>query len=180
MRTVSVPWKEKGGSISLQSKCTVAAPVFSQVPFMASIGTRIEETGTLLGDAGGFFLRRDLGGRWKLDLNRVPVDHVEKRVRITGTVVGEGLVDVSKAWPPTYWPGISPRCQNRAFPETLQPVFESSPSPDQERTADDRGSDPEFDGERSVAPLGFAVIHLRVMASSINVGKRVFRLHNDV
>lgn len=61
---------------------------------MTTIGTRIEETGTLLRDAGGFSLRRDLGGRWKLDLHRVPVDHIEKRVRITGIVVGEGLVDV--------------------------------------------------------------------------------------
>jgi Protein of unknown function (DUF5818) len=30
---------------------------------------------------GGFALRRDSGGRWKLDLQRVPIDHVEKRVR---------------------------------------------------------------------------------------------------
>ena len=61
---------------------------------MMMIGTRIEETGTLLRDAGGFSLRRDLGGRWRLDLHRVPVDHIEKRVRITGIVVGEDLVDV--------------------------------------------------------------------------------------
>jgi hypothetical protein len=39
-------------------------------------------------------LRRDLGGRWKLDLHRVPVDHVGRRVRITGVVVAEGLIDV--------------------------------------------------------------------------------------
>ena len=61
---------------------------------MTAIGTRIDETGTLVREAGGFILRRDLGGRWKLDLHRVPVDHIEKRVRITGVVVGEGLVDV--------------------------------------------------------------------------------------
>ncbi|MDX8357742.1 DUF5818 domain-containing protein [Sphingopyxis terrae] len=66
---------------------------------MTTIGTRIEETGTLLRDAGGFSLRRDLGGRWKLDLHRVPVDHIEKRVRITGIVVGEGLVDVEGVAP---------------------------------------------------------------------------------
>lgn len=66
---------------------------------MATIGTRIEETGTLLRDAGGFSLRRDLGGRWKLDPYRVPVDHVEKRVRITGIVVGEDLVDVEVVAP---------------------------------------------------------------------------------
>jgi hypothetical protein len=61
---------------------------------MKAIGTRIDETGTLLREAGGFSLRRDLGGRWKLDLHRVPVDHIEMRVRTTGTVVGDELVDV--------------------------------------------------------------------------------------
>lgn len=73
---------------------------------MTAIGQRIEETGTLLREAGGFALRRDLGGRWKLDLHRVPVDHIEKRVRITGVIVAEGLVDVDgvaseAASPPT-------------------------------------------------------------------------------
>ena len=66
---------------------------------MTAIGTRIEETGTLLRDSGGFALRRDLGGRWRLDLHRVPVDHVEKRVRITGVIVGENLVDVDGVAP---------------------------------------------------------------------------------
>lgn len=66
---------------------------------MMIIGTRIEETGTLLRDAAGFSLRRDLGGRWRLDLHRVPVDHIEKRVRITGVVVSEGLVDVDGVAP---------------------------------------------------------------------------------
>lgn len=68
---------------------------------MVAIGTRIEETGSLIRDAGGFSLRRDLGGRWKLDLHRVPVDHIEKRVRITGVVVSEGLVDVDGVAPET-------------------------------------------------------------------------------
>lgn len=68
---------------------------------MTSIGTKIDESGTLLRDAGGFSLRRDLGGRWKLDLHRVPVDHIEKRVRITGTVVAEDLVDVDGVAPET-------------------------------------------------------------------------------
>ncbi|WP_407695104.1 DUF5818 domain-containing protein [Sphingopyxis fribergensis] len=48
----------------------------------------------LLRDGGGFALRRDLGGRWRLDLHRVPIDHIEKRVRVTGVIVGEDLVDV--------------------------------------------------------------------------------------
>lgn len=67
--------------------------------FMIAIGTRIDETGTLLREAGGFQLRRDLGGRWKLDLHRVPVDHIEKRVRITGTIVGDDLVDADGVSP---------------------------------------------------------------------------------
>ena len=58
------------------------------------VGSRIEETGTLIRDEGGFVLRRDAGGRFRLDLHRVPVDHVEKRVRVTGTLVAAGLVDV--------------------------------------------------------------------------------------
>ena len=66
---------------------------------MTTIGAKIDETGTLLREAGGFFLRRDLGGRWKLDLHRVPVDQIEKRVRITGTVVGDDLVDVDGVAP---------------------------------------------------------------------------------
>lgn len=61
---------------------------------MAPIGMRIEESGTLIREGGGFALRRDQGGRWKLDLHRVPVDHVEKRVRVSGVVVGDGLIDV--------------------------------------------------------------------------------------
>lgn len=61
---------------------------------MIPIGMRIEESGTLIREGGGFALRRDQGGRWKLDLHRVPVDHVEKRVRVSGVVVGDGLIDV--------------------------------------------------------------------------------------
>jgi hypothetical protein len=66
---------------------------------MSAIGSRIEETGTLIADGGGFALRRDIRGRWKLDLHRVPVDHVEKRIRISGVVVAEGLVDVEAIGP---------------------------------------------------------------------------------
>ena len=66
---------------------------------MTVIGTQVEETGTLLREAGGFALRRDAGGRWKLDLHRVPVDHIEKRVRITGVIVADGLVDVDGVAP---------------------------------------------------------------------------------
>jgi hypothetical protein len=61
---------------------------------MASIGSTIDETGTLIRDGGGFALRRDSGGRYRLDLHRVPVDEVEKRVRILGTLVSDDLIDV--------------------------------------------------------------------------------------
>jgi len=66
---------------------------------MSVIGSRIEETGTLIADGGGFALRRDIAGRWKLELHLVPVDHVEKRVRISGIIVAEGLIDVEALGP---------------------------------------------------------------------------------
>lgn len=66
---------------------------------MTAIGSRVEETGTLIRTVGGFALRRDIGGRWKLDFHRVPVDHVEKRVRISGIIVADGLVDVDALGP---------------------------------------------------------------------------------
>lgn len=48
----------------------------------------------LIRAGGGLALRRDSCGRWKLDLHRVPIDHVEKRVRISGVIVADGLIDV--------------------------------------------------------------------------------------
>jgi len=36
----------------------------------------------LIRDGGAFFLRRDQGGRYLLELQRTPVDLVEKRVRL--------------------------------------------------------------------------------------------------
>ena len=59
---------------------------------MTTIGSRIDETGTLIRDGGTFYLRRDAGGRYALELNRVPVDTVEKRVRVIGTLVSDDLV----------------------------------------------------------------------------------------
>jgi len=55
---------------------------------------RIDEVGTLVRDGGGFALRRDVGGRYQLHLQRVPVDEVEKRVRVIGTLIGDDLVEV--------------------------------------------------------------------------------------
>lgn len=66
---------------------------------MTNIGSRVDESGTVIGDSGGFALLRDNRGYWKLDMHRVPVDHVEKRVRISGVIVRERLVDVDALGP---------------------------------------------------------------------------------
>ena len=65
----------------------------------AGIGTRIIEVGTLIRDGGAFYLRRDLGGRYQLELQRTPVDLVEKRVRLTGTLIGADLVSAGGVAP---------------------------------------------------------------------------------
>lgn len=62
---------------------------------MTAIGAKIDKTGTLLREGAAFVLRRDLGGRWMLYLHRVPVDQVQKRVRVTDPIVGDGLFDVN-------------------------------------------------------------------------------------
>lgn len=59
-----------------------------------NIGDDVNETGRLLRDAGGFLLRRDNGGTWRLLLLRVPIDHVEKRVRVRGYYAGNDVVEV--------------------------------------------------------------------------------------
>ncbi|RZL81800.1 MAG: hypothetical protein EOP66_05595 [Sphingomonas sp.] len=66
---------------------------------MASVGTRIVEDGTLIREGGAFYLRRDLGGRYLLELQRTPVDLVEKRVRLVGTLVGPDLVSADGVAP---------------------------------------------------------------------------------
>ncbi|EQB04405.1 hypothetical protein FHS51_003167 [Sphingobium wenxiniae] len=55
---------------------------------------QVDETGRLLRDAAGFLLQRDGGGAYRLVLLRVPVDHVEKRVRIKGWHIGDDIVEV--------------------------------------------------------------------------------------
>jgi hypothetical protein len=59
-----------------------------------TIGSPVDEWGTLVREDGAFALRRDLGGRYELRLHRVPVDHVAKRVRVRGTLMAGGVVDV--------------------------------------------------------------------------------------
>jgi len=58
------------------------------------VGDKVDETGRLQRVGGGFALRRDAGGFWRLDLHRTPVDEVEKRVRVIGTYLGNDLVEV--------------------------------------------------------------------------------------
>lgn len=66
---------------------------------MTAIGARVDETGTLIRDGGAFYLRRDMGGRYQLELHRTPVDVVEKRVRLVGTLVGPDLVNADGVAP---------------------------------------------------------------------------------
>ena len=61
---------------------------------MIEIGAGVDETGRLIRDEAGFLLQRDLGGTFSLVQLRVPVDHVEKRVRVQGYYAGEGIVEV--------------------------------------------------------------------------------------
>lgn len=57
------------------------------------------ETGRLLRDEAGFLLQRDRGGRFRLVLLRVPVDLVEKRVRVTGVYAGDDIVEADGVAP---------------------------------------------------------------------------------
>ncbi|WP_288457217.1 DUF5818 domain-containing protein [uncultured Sphingomonas sp.] len=57
------------------------------------------ESGLLVRDGAAFVLRRDAGGVYRLDLPRVPVDHVQKRVRITGVLEADGRVTVEGVAP---------------------------------------------------------------------------------
>lgn len=66
---------------------------------MTLIGSRIDETGTLIRDGSAFLFRRDMGGRYALELQRLPVDLVEKRVHLIGTLVAEGLVSADGVGP---------------------------------------------------------------------------------
>jgi hypothetical protein len=59
----------------------------------------IDETGMLRRDGGGFALLRDAGGRYRLELGRTPGEHVETRVRGTGRLGGDGVVEVGELGP---------------------------------------------------------------------------------
>jgi len=66
---------------------------------MMKLGSRIEEAGLLFRDGDTYFLRRDLGGRFRLDLHRVTAPSLEQRVQITGVLVGADHLDVSVITP---------------------------------------------------------------------------------
>ncbi|MCK8455455.1 MULTISPECIES: DUF5818 domain-containing protein [Sphingomonas] len=61
---------------------------------MIRTGPIVDETGTLIREGGGFVLQRDSGGRYQLQLARMPVDHVQKRVRIIGVAIAPDLIEV--------------------------------------------------------------------------------------
>lgn len=66
---------------------------------MTGLGSRIEESGTLIADEDRLVLRRDLGGRYLLDLHRVDEPIAGERVRLSGVLVEDGLVDVDSIAP---------------------------------------------------------------------------------
>lgn len=66
---------------------------------MTAIGDHVEETGTLLRDSAGFLLKCDKGATWRLNLHRVPANHVAKQVRVVGVVAADGQLDVEGVCP---------------------------------------------------------------------------------
>lgn len=60
---------------------------------MTAIGDPIELEGTLIRDGAGFALRVERGLIYHLQLHRLPVDHVERRVRVVGMLIEERLIE---------------------------------------------------------------------------------------
>lgn len=52
-----------------------------------------EYAGLLQRDAAGFLLQCDDGGRYRLELLRVPIDEVEKRVVVTGRITDGAILE---------------------------------------------------------------------------------------
>ena len=90
-------------SIHAGAGCAKDRKLGQRLWLTVDIGTRIEESGTLIRETDGVVFRRDLGGRWRLDLYRVGIDLAEQytgqRVTITGTVVAKGLIDIDALAP---------------------------------------------------------------------------------
>ena len=57
-------------------------------------GDLIDAHGLLIREGGAFYLRHEAGAPCLLTLRRVPVDEVQKQVRVIGTYAGDGTIDV--------------------------------------------------------------------------------------
>jgi hypothetical protein len=78
---------------------SAASSGWPRAPRISAVGTQIVETGTLVREGAAFVLRRDVGGLFRLEMSRVPVNNVGKRVCITGTVIAQDLVSVDGVAP---------------------------------------------------------------------------------
>ncbi len=52
-----------------------------------------EYAGLLVRDGAGFVLQSDNGQRYRLELLRTPIDEVEKRVIVTGMLIGDDQIE---------------------------------------------------------------------------------------
>ncbi len=60
---------------------------------MKEISSDSEYAGLLVRDGTGFVLQSDDGQRYRLELLRTPIDEVEKRVIVTGTLIGSDQIE---------------------------------------------------------------------------------------
>jgi hypothetical protein len=60
------------------------------------MGTKIDEAGVLLREEHLFYLRRETGGRFRVDLRRTGEGLLGHHVRLRGTYVGDDLVDADQ------------------------------------------------------------------------------------
>ncbi len=63
------------------------------------VGAKVDEEGVLLVDGDIVAFRRDVGGRFLLDVRRVTIGASGARVRTLGTYVGDDLIDVDEVQP---------------------------------------------------------------------------------
>ena len=68
---------------------------------MSKIGSRIDERGIIVRDGDQFIFRRESGGRWLLEPDRVDDAHAGQMITMRGVIVGEGLVTVETIVPST-------------------------------------------------------------------------------
>lgn len=66
---------------------------------MGTIGSRIDERGTMACDNGQLLFRRELGGRWKIDTCPVTDVTLGQFGQLIGTVVDAGTVAVERFTP---------------------------------------------------------------------------------